>query len=63
MRNGRRRANARAPIREHPAKIADKQEERLDLVKVARLRALVDEGQFGVDFDVLVDRLAHAMHR
>jgi anti-sigma28 factor (negative regulator of flagellin synthesis) len=36
-------------------------DEEMDMIKVARLRALVASGQFGMDFDMLVERLMDAM--
>ena len=33
----------------------------IDLAKVERLRAALARGEFGMDFDVLIERLVHAM--
>ncbi len=60
MQERRKRTNAQAPIRRGPSAERDNSS-RMDLAKVARLRALVEQGHFGIDFEDLVDRLAHAM--
>ena len=33
----------------------------MDLDKVERLRAAVESGEFGMDFETLIERLVHAM--
>jgi len=33
----------------------------MDMAKVARLRAAMQDGRFGMDFELLVERLVHAM--
>jgi anti-sigma28 factor (negative regulator of flagellin synthesis) len=60
MRKSRReRTSAQGPARADPARARG--EDEMDMAKVARLRALVVSGRFGMDFETLVERLVHAM--
>ena len=54
MGNNRRIGNGRAKRRARPA-------EEVDQAKVERLRSALERGDFGMDFDMLVERLVHAM--
>jgi anti-sigma28 factor (negative regulator of flagellin synthesis) len=56
----RKRTTARGVARADPARASPCSDD-MDMAKVARLRALVEAGKLGMDFDMLVERLVHAM--